>query len=202
MKLLPGTCLILWFSATVASANLVFNGGFETGNFSGWTQSGNPSFTFVDVGSAHSGLYNAFAGPMGSLGFLTQNISTVPAGSTYDLTFFLELASGQQPRRDHLEVSFSGITLLSIDNPPSSTSYQQFSFTNLLATGSSSSLQFGFRSDHGVFLLDDVSVVQHTIPEPRTVSYCLIAGVAFLLRLFQRNVKVPKGHVVDPCLGA
>src|ERR1700730_10015968 len=68
--------------------NIVTNGGFETGDFTGWTQSGNTGFTGVDTDSAHSGNFGAFSGPTGSEGFLSQTLNTV-AGMAYDLSFFL-----------------------------------------------------------------------------------------------------------------
>ena len=132
---------------------------------------------------------------MGSLGFLSQSIGPVP-GSTYDLTFFLALVSHQPPPMDHFEVSFNGITLVSFNNP-GSFSYQEFSFTNLLATGSSSSLQFGFRSDHGFFELDDVSVVQHTdasVPDTFSTLWLAFPVIGILgFMHFHRQVRSPLG---------
>src|SRR5260370_23598673 len=51
--------------ARPASAGLVVNGGFETGDFKGWTLGGNTDFTFVD-GEPHSGMFSACLGPVGS----------------------------------------------------------------------------------------------------------------------------------------
>jgi PEP-CTERM motif len=56
------------------AGNLMVNCGFETGNFSGWTQSGNLGFTSVSTGYAFSGTYGAQLGPVGSDGYLTQNV--------------------------------------------------------------------------------------------------------------------------------
>jgi hypothetical protein len=43
-------------------------------------------------------------------------------------------------------------------------SYTQFAFTGLLATGSTTALQFGFRHDPAGWSFDDVSVTLNTAP--------------------------------------
>ena len=63
--------------------NLVNNGGFETGNFTGWTTGGNTDFTGVQCPGASplvpEGICDAFMGPIGSDGTLSQAIPTVVA---------------------------------------------------------------------------------------------------------------------------
>ena len=70
-RIFYGAMLGFWASAATAQ-NLITNGGFETGNFSGWTQSGNTGFTGVDGGSANSGSFGASFGPVGSLGAIAD----------------------------------------------------------------------------------------------------------------------------------
>ena len=66
------------------SGNLVANCGFETGDFTSWTQSGNLGLTGVTTGSyAFSGTYGAFLGPVGSDGYLTQTL----AGNSFSFQF-------------------------------------------------------------------------------------------------------------------
>ena len=56
--LIVGALVVSLASGTATSANLVSNPGFETGDFTAWTQSGNTDFTFVD-GLPHSGEFAA-----------------------------------------------------------------------------------------------------------------------------------------------
>ncbi len=58
------------------AGNLVANCGFETGDSTGWTRSGDQSFTSIDAVSAHSGSFGLDTGPTGTLGFFAQNLAT------------------------------------------------------------------------------------------------------------------------------
>jgi hypothetical protein len=138
---------------------LVQNGGFETGDFTGWTLSGNTSWTIVDNGSRsgitpHTGNYLAAMGPAGSLGYLSQTLPTT-AGASYLLSFWLDSPDGATPNESL--VSWNGITLRDETNLPAfGWTYLQFVVS---ATGTSTVLQFGVRDDPSNLGLDDISVV-------------------------------------------
>jgi hypothetical protein len=68
--------------------NLVVNCGFETGDFTGWTRSGDPTYTNIDTPSAHSATYGLDIGPVNDLGFIAQNLATT-SGATYSLCYWL-----------------------------------------------------------------------------------------------------------------
>jgi len=149
---------------SLASADLVFNGGFETGDFTGWIFSGNPIPGTVDTASPHSGLYAADLIAAGSPGFMEQFLSTTP-GVTYNLTYFLDVSADSTGGPVEFMTQVSGVTVFDQTNIPPQ-SYTRYSFL-FLATGTATDLKFGFRNDPGTLFLDDISVAP--IPEPSSL---------------------------------
>jgi PEP-CTERM motif len=166
------------YSAQPAYATIVANGGFETGDFSGWTPFGNLGFSGVgcvpDVSPADvaEGICAASFGPIGDTGGISQ-LLTLDVGSHYQLSFAF-MPDGGIP--SSFSVSLGGV-LLSLDDPAAS-GYQIYTF-DVFATSALENLVFTFRDDPGFLLLDAVSLV---IPEPGTIALLAIglAGMLFM----------------------
>jgi hypothetical protein len=180
---LLGVAAALLVSAAASAANaaeLVTNGGFETGNFSGWTQFGNTGFT--NVADCPGPCY-AFFGPVGSTGGIQQMLATV-AGSTYAVSFDLE-SDGEQP--SSVDVFLGGVDLFSLTDPPASSGFVNH-IINVTASQTNAVLSFAFRDDPGREFLDNVSVTQVAggVPEPATWALMIggfgIAGAALRRR--------------------
>ena len=154
------------FSLTVWPS-LIQNGGLETGDFSGWTESGNSASTLIGTGPlyAHSGGYGAQVGPFGSLGYLSQNVPTT-AGQSYLLSFWLDSPDGRIP--NEFLVSWNGTILFDRTNLPA------INWTNLQyivqATRAGAVIQFGFRDDPSFLGLDDISLLPVSAPVFQSVT--------------------------------
>jgi hypothetical protein len=176
-----GAVVPAFFTLSVGQ-NLVQNGGFETGDFTGWTldETGGP-FSFVDDGSGtgfspHSGNFFAALGDTSGLGTLSQTLPT-PTNQTYLLSLWIYSpnvfdASGGQINSstpNQFEVIWNGTTLFNHADLP------QFNFwSNLVfvatATKTNTVLQFD-EEDQPYFLgLDDVSVTPVPLPNVQNIS--------------------------------
>ena len=175
-------------AAAVYSANLVFsnasgafaavpftlaigqpllqNGGFETGDFTGWTQSGNTAYTTVVTTSTyvHGGTHGAEFGASGSPGYISQNLLTIP-GQTYLLSLWVRNAAGTTPNL--FSAQWDGNTVASWSN------FTTTAWTNFqcLVTASTSStpLQLGLQDDPSYLAIDDVTVSAVTTPGFKSV---------------------------------
>lgn len=156
-----------------ACAQAVVNGGFETGDLTGWTQFGNPGGTSVMVcggGCAANGLFGINLGAVGTPGGIEQTLATT-AGQTYTVSFWL-LNHGGSP--SSFTADFGGTTLLALTDP-SAFGYTPYSI-NAVATSSSTLLQFSARNDPAYFSMDSVSIqsVTGSVPEPSTWAMMLL----------------------------
>jgi hypothetical protein len=182
--------------STAAHSATLINGDFETGDFSGWTLTGN-----VDIGSlegvcangsgfsgtictSHGGLFAATLGPNigpdGDGAHMFQDFATTP-GSLYKLTFYLRNDNANQTPENRFIVSFDGKVVYSTTDAPDS-DYTEFSFLNL-ASSENTRLDFEIENTPGGFFMDDVSV--NAVPEPGSVL--LVSGALGALGLIRRK---------------
>ena len=170
-----------------AQAELVTNGGFETGSFSGWNIGSPGDLKVVKATDAanynayppHSGTYCAqFASSGVADDVLTQTLPTT-AGDMYAVSFWLANDNqGIAPLND-FKVAFGGNRLLDLENT-GDFAYTHYQFTEV-ASGSLAALTFSGRQPPGAFYLDDVSVTAlNPVPE---ASSLVSLGLLLLLGL-------------------
>jgi hypothetical protein len=173
-----GVALLCIPSTPAFADNIVVNGGFETGDFTGWTVA-NGGFTFVSSAintggvGPHSGNFYAALGALGSPGgTLTQVLTTTP-GQQYVLSYYLA-SDGGVP--NGFGVEWNGTTVTGSTDIPQH-GYQLNTFV-VTATGSSTTLTFREFNSPGYLSLDDVSVAPpSTAPEPGSVALASMGAV-------------------------
>lgn len=167
MRTTSGAFAILFVTAMGLSAETraagVVNGGFETGDFTGWAQGGDTIYSSVVDSSflpVHGGDYAAAFGP-NDIGTLSQTID-VTAGTAYRLSFWLMNLNDGSPIDFSVAFGANGFSLPS--DPPAS-SYQQLT-VDTIAAGDTLTLTFTFRNVPAFWLLDDVEVKATPTPLP------------------------------------
>jgi len=158
-----------------ASAALVVNGDFETGDFTGWTQSGDTSQDFVFSTPSplvYDGTYSAAFGS--STGSSLSQVLDVIAGETYTLTF--ALANVDNLADNGFSVAF-GSAGFSLPDDFVPFDYGTFSLSTV-ATGATLDLGFSFLNGSAFWALDDVMVsaggAGPVVPEPQTWALMLV----------------------------
>ena len=156
-----------------ASANLITNPGFETGDFTGWTQVNGEVVGAILGVSPHSGNYQASFGD--ALASLAQSVATTP-GASYTIDFWL--ANDAFDPFNLVSVSWGGVTLLSLTHQ-SAFGYTELTFTETASTASTA-LLFQFGQHDGAWFLDDVSVNPAGVGVPDAGSTLPLLGFASL----------------------
>jgi hypothetical protein len=158
-----------------ASTNLLTNGSFETGDFTGWTVGGNTGFTGVQSGPAEDGTYYAYLGAIGSDTTLSQTFSDT-SGQPLVVSYWFS-SDGGTP--NDFSATWDGTTLYSATDIAATGGWERFEFA-VTGTGSDT-LEIFARNDPGFQLLDNVFV---GAPEPAAWALMLtgFAGLGVALR--------------------
>jgi hypothetical protein len=203
MSMLRGMWGLLLLGSVAVAQNIVQNPGFESGSFSPWVVNG--SRWEVSTVSAHTGTFGADTGCFGSAcispdsnpagAWFYQDLPTTP-GARYTLTFYYFPGIADLPGDNIAELQVlwgpSAIPLTTggagsctgncvFDNASiGSTTFVQYTVTNLLATSALTRLEFLGRQDPENDGLDDV-VVQLTPSPTATAAPALTTwGLALL----------------------
>ncbi|CEK18165.1 putative carbohydrate binding protein [Chthonomonas calidirosea] len=156
----------------VRAQNYVQNGGFETGDFTDWTLSGDTTVATVSSADPHTGNYSAALGTTYGTGYLSQTLSVTP-NQSYFLSFWVT-TDGSLP--NNLDVSFDGNSVASFQNL--GPGYQIYEY-QVTPTAANPVLQFAFQDTSGYIYLDDVRLgTSSATPEVNS-----LVGLGFLLAL-------------------
>ena len=178
---------IVFATSSTAVAALV-NGGFETGDLTGWTQVGtDPGVSlYVAPFNPHSGTYHATTGYSADWQYIGQDIATT-LGQSYTVDFWLSNGDATPGGDNRFVARWNGTTKIDLLNLPyDSPDYTHYSYT-AVATGTSTTIDFGFIYNPGWFDFDDVSMnqVSSAVPIPGAI-WLLGSGLIGLIGIRRR----------------
>jgi len=177
--------LVIVSFACAQGATIVFNGGFETGDFTGWAITADPAFTEVNGNFVNSGVYAAELGEFDSVGTLNQVLPT-SLSVEYYLQFWLQNEGGTP---NSFTVWWNGSPVASLTDLDGF-DYSVFTIGGLFASSASTLLEFRFQHISSFWHLDDVLV--EPVPEPATgVGMLVVLAGAYLARRRLAKIKRP-----------
>lgn len=188
-----GLVTLLTAVAPPARADLIQNGGFETGDFTDWAVSGNvgiggvPTYGFVGNATANGNYVAVFnAGDQPANATLSQVISTV-IGAEYSLSFdYSSLTEGGFQSITVSAIDAGGTTLNSLFGTATNTNSLGTSTFSFRADSTATTISIADFAGNNTYsndgFLDNISV--SAVPEPFSLSLFAtgLAGITLLRR--------------------
>lgn len=186
--------------AGAASANLLTNPGFETGDFTGWNAGGYYAGTGGDAQSGtYGGAYYVAPSQAGGSYFILDQIVPITEGLSYDASCWMRYAGTANNSEQFLEIQWinasgimwgSGSGTTPVSGPQS---YTQYSLNELIAPAGALSANVravvhttDTTTDNAWHTFDDFSFAE-SIPEPATIG---LTGLGIALAIYlKRRVK-------------
>jgi hypothetical protein len=192
---LAASAALLAVAGQAAATEYVVNGGFETDDTTGWTETGafDPGFNYVST-DGHNSNFEFHEGNFANDGVagLSQVLGTT-SGAAYDISLWFHDTGGNGPGGDLLQVLWNGVVVGQVADAPFSAVYSQLVF-HVTGAGADQLTVQGY-SSAGYNFIDDISVVEGTrvisgpgepgsVPEPASWALMLTGffGLGSVLR--------------------
>jgi hypothetical protein len=176
-------CALLALLAGTVQAELITNGDFETGDFTGWTKL---DYCNVTTSAHHAGAYGATFNTSSRYGTLVQSVPTVP-GESYILSFWLDPDPHLHTIIDrYFTASWDGTAVVDLRFATAAEGWKQYSIT-CVATQSTTEVRLWGKAldDMHYPRLDDVSVTP--VPEPSSIALLGIAAIGLSTCIWRRK---------------
>jgi hypothetical protein len=186
--------LFVLAGSTAGAQELVTNGGFDSGDFSGYTLSGCSTAPAgwdvaygVSAGQFVTNPYAYFRCDNNQYTIMTQYLATTP-GQLYNISFS-GANTASNGAGNSTRILFGGTTVF--DQALNTGSYTWTAFTTTgVATSESTALQFEIYNNPAQTFIDDISVSAatgtSTVPEPSSLAL-LASGLVGLVPVVRRS---------------
>lgn len=172
--------LAIGLERPATAGNIVINGGFETGDFTGWTTTGSPTVSGADFnGVPYTGTYKANLASSSTGDAISQTLATL-ANQSYSLTFWAAADASNSFTVDWNGSLVAGSPTSIGKNRNDNQSigdYSEYTLT-VTAVSTSTALEFSASNSTGSTVLDDVSVTPNAaVPEPASIWMMAVGAV-------------------------